>query len=1132
MMTKTMPTAIFEVNLVMLQFIFGRAGFGKTAKVQELLLEAASENVDKLMLIVPEQSSFDTEKAVLDVMGAKKASKVRVMTFTRLVDLFEREFGAMSGTRINKADRNLLMSLAVDEVADKLEVYASQVDKPEFVELMVSALSEFKMCHVTCESLFGVLARVNEPNLRSKLEETALIFEAYEAILSNIYIDPLDDLTRLTEAVAQHRFFHGYTVFFDGFDGFTVQQLGVIEAVLQQCERCYISLCGDKMTSLDDSFDLFSSVNKTANCILGIAKKNFVTIKAPIYLTKARRFEGLGLSCLEANIFRARKEELREKVDDVVIFSGTSKYDEADFVCRTIKRLICSGDYKYSDFAVITRNEEVYRGVMDACFEKFEITYFMDKREEIDTKPLMQVVLMALEIACSGFASEHIFKYLKTGLTGFSIDEVAQLENYVLFWSITGKRWLTEFTSNPDGYSKMSEASEEILRKLNKLRERVISPLARLRESLIDSTGDAMVQAVYEFLESIGIVENLQVFCEDLNAGHQCALAEEQPRLWDLLVEIFDRMAIILKGKKMGAKRFMRLLRLAIGSYDIAFAPRGVDEVTFGSIDRIRASNIKVAFLLGAVEGEFPRVPASSGVFSDAQRRQLISMGLPLYDSLEGLSLNERFLAYKAITIPSQRLFITWSCATTLGGSKAASAIVRETKFILPRVRCIDGLSLRLEDEIWAKQPTFEICAEHWSDKSRFSQTLRHYFEGDGGYKEKIDAIEKAVSSVPFKLNDSRKIRALFGEDLKISASQVEKFYLCRFAYFCKYALLAKERKKARFNALEYGNIIHFVFEKVLKNYTLEKLLEFSEAETLSAINEILGEYVKKNLGGWSDKTHRFRYLFERVASAAVPLVDHMASELSQSRFIPSDFELELSEKGSAKPLKLQLPDGSSIVVDGKVDRVDVMRHDGKNYVRVVDYKTGAKKFNLSDVLYGLNLQMLIYLEALCANAHAKYGKIVPAGVLYLPSISSVLSLDRDEDAFKLEKEKLRQLRMNGLILDDLQVIFGMEHDAKGLYIPVVVKDEQSKSSESLASVAELGAIMQHVDRLLVDMALELRDGDIAAQPAKGTYDACEFCEYAPVCAPLRDENARKIEDFKREEFFEKLGLCGGEEND
>ena len=368
---------------------------------------------------------------------------------------------------------------------------------------------------------------------------------------------------------------------------------------------------------------------------------------------------------------------------------------------------------------------------------------------------------------------------------------------------------------------------------------------------------------------------------------------------------------------------------------------------------------------------------------------------------------------------------------------------------------------------------------------------------------------------------------------MRVSATQIEKFYLCKFAYFCKYGLLTKERKKARFDALQYGNVIHFVFEKILKKFSVDELLKFSKKELLAEVKRILNSYINENLGGWTDKTERFKYLFDRTSNAMIPLVLHMTRGLSQSDFKPVAFELELSGKHGAKPLELKLADGKSITVGGKIDRVDVMQRGEKKYVRVVDYKTGSKEFNLTDVLYGLNLQMLIYLEAFCKNSAGKYGQAIPAGVLYLPSVSTTLNLDRDENLAKLEKEKMKKLRMNGLILADEQVIYGMEHDANGVYIPVAMKDGTPKSCDSLADVAQMGAIMRHVDRLVISMAEQLQKGDISARPAKGFYDACEFCEYKSVCARIDNENSYKIERLKRDEFFEKLDgeQNGGEAN-
>lgn len=1117
----------------MLQFIFGRAGFGKTFKVQEIIKETLRNNAEKLMLIVPEQSSFDTEKSILNLLGAKSATKVQVATFTRLTDLVSREFGGDFGQKINKGDRNLLMSLAIDEVADRLEIYSGQVGKAEFVELMVSALSEFKMCSVTNNSLLEISSDVNDPILRGKIRETSLILGAYEALLQNTYIDPLDELTRLAQKLSQHDFFSGYTVIFDGFEGFTMQQLSILEIILKQCESCYITLCTDMAAFFCDEISIFSPINRTAKRILNIAKRNYITIKTPIYLENSRKFKSDGLKMLESQIFRPKKEKLTQKVDDVLIFTGNTKYDEADFVCRTIKKMIYEGNYKYNDFAVITRNDEIYRGILDVAFEKYEIPYFMDCREEISAKPLMLAVLSALEIINSNFSSQSIFKYLKTGLVGVEVDEISELENYVLFWNITGKRWNYEFTANPDGYAKISESSREKLSKINALREKIIFPLEKFKRSIDNATGDVITKKIYEFLCDIHITEGLKNFCQELNEANRQNLADEQVRLWNLLIEILDKMTIILKNRSISLKKYAELLKLVMASYDIAHIPRKADEVIFGSVDRVRAQDKKVVFLIGAVEGEFPRVPAASGIFTDAQRKQLISMGLPLYDALEGLSINERFLAYKAVTMPSEKLFLTWSCSTTLGGAKSASAIVRETKFILPNVACVDDFSEGLSDKIWATKPSFEICAKHWNDKSRFSDTVKEYFCVTGEYKEKLRAIEKVTSQLPFKLEITEKIKALFGENMRVSATQIEKFYLCKFAYFCKYGLLAKERKKARFDALQYGNLIHFVFEKILKKFSVDELLKFSKKELLAEVKRILNSYINENLGGWTDKTERFKYLFDRTSNAMIPLILHMTRELSQSDFKPVAFELELSGKHGAKPLELKLSDGKSITVGGKIDRVDVMQRGEKKYVRVVDYKTGAKEFTLTDILYGLNLQMLIYLEAFCKNSAGKYGQAIPAGVLYLPSVSTTLNLDRDENLAKLEKEKMKKLRMNGLILADEQVIYGMEHDANGVYIPVAMKDGTPQNYDSLADVAQMGAIMRHVDRLIISMAEQLQKGDISARPAKGCYDACEFCEYKSVCARIDDENSYKIERLKRDEFFEKLDgeQNGGEAN-
>lgn len=1109
----------------MLQFILGRAGFGKTFEIQKIIKNTLLNNEKKILLIVPEQGSFDTEKNILNLLGAKSAAKVQVLTFSRLSDIVFRKVGGNFGKRINNSERNLLMSLAIDKVSDKLKIYAEQSSKMEFINMITLALSEFKMCRVTNNDLLKISDSTGDPVLKKKILETYNIFSAYEELLKNNYSDPLDDLTNLASKLYQHNFFNGYTVILDGFEGFTVQQLSIIEIILIQCKMCYVTLCTDKVidSNNNDEIDLFWPINRTLKKILNIAKKNSIKLKNPICLKDPKRFKSEGLKFLESQIFRIKKEKMLKDIEDVLVFNARTKYDEADFVCRKIKKLIYEKDYKYSDFAVVTRNDEVYRGILDVTFEKYNIPYFMDKREEIISKPVMAILIYAFEIINYNFFSNSIIKYLKTGLVGVDVDEISELENYVLFWNITGKRWFKDFTSNPDGYAQMDEKSKLKLIKLNELRKKIIDPLLNLKKNVEGQAGDIICKNTYNFLCEINVIENLKNFCKKLNDENQQVLADEQVRLWNILVEIFENMARILKGKKFSSKKYAELLKLTISSYDIAFIPRKVDEVVFGSIDRIRVQDKKIVFLIGAVEGEFPRTPVSSGIFTDAQRIQLILKGLPLYDSLEGLLINERFLAYKSVTLPSEKLFITWSRATTLGGAKSASEIVREVLTALPKVTVIDDFFEDLDDKIWAVNPAFEICARHWNEKSRFSYTLKELFFRLSNYKDKIDIIEKINSERLFEIENKAKIKDVFGQNIKISASQIEKFYMCEFAYFCKYVILAKERKKAKFGAIEYGDLAHFVFEKILQKFSVSELLKFSENDLIKETKKILKYYIDVHFGGWTDKTPRFIYLFSRTLNTLVPLINHMAKELSQSKFLPKYFELKISNRGYINPIKLELFNGTTIEVGGQIDRVDIMEQDKLKYVRIIDYKTGDKDFDLSDVFYGLNLQMLVYLKAFCKNFIKSNIKTIPAGVLYVPLTSTVLNLNRNETLEKLRKEKIKKLQMSGLVLDNKEVIFGMEHDANGVYIPVEIKDGDSRGENSLVNFMQMDSIMKYIDKLIINMGLKLQKGIISANPAKGKYDACEFCEYKSACATFKNENIKKIEHLDKSEFFENI---------
>ncbi len=1100
----------------MLQLIFGRCGSGKTHFVREWLKKLSEQGKEHLMLLVPEQSSFENERAMLRLLGEKNARRVEVTSFRRLVDAAQRRCGGFAGRRLDDGGRSIFMSLAIEQVRDRLEIFRKNADSAELVNLMLQISTELKMCEITPQTLEKSSQNVPQSTLKRKMEEISLILSAYDALVAQSYIDPLDDLTRLKNILAVHDFFRGYTIAVDSFQSFTVQEYDILELMIKQAEQVYVTICAEGLSSPESG--LFAIGCRTAKKLLRTAQENGVRTAAPVTLKSGVRFKNPAIAALEAGVYRPARKIFGGSCKGVAVYEAKNRYDEASFVCAAIRHLVKDEGFRYRDFAVISRSTDTYEGIMDSAMERWEIPYFMDRPEPVDAEPLMRLILTAFSIVQRGFRSDDIFLYLKTGLAGLSSSQICELENYTFVWGISGKRWKETWTDNPEGFAgEMKEQDKKLLGSVNESRRAVTEPLERFRKATEYTDGTGMASASYALLCDIGAAENLRKYAAILAENGQPALAERELRMWDILMQILDQTALVIGKTKIDRSRYAELLHLVIRTSRAASIPQGLDEVIIGDADRMRTAGPKAVFLTGAVQGEFPMMPGGSCIFSDSERRTLIRLGLPLNDTMEGVALQERFLAYSAMCSASERLYITWPAADSAGKALAPSSIPEEAEAVLKGlpVFCREKI-----DPLWfacAEAPALELAAQRWNTNDELSATLKDLFSKceSGG---KLEVFGRASKKEPLNFTDTKISRELFGSEMRVSATQVETFELCHFQYFCRYGLNVKERRAAELNALEYGSLMHFLLERLFSGLGSKKILELSPEELNRRINGYLDEYVRQMFGGLETKTPRFAYLVSRTANAAQVIVVHIAQELEQSGFYPVDFELGIG--GTVGELSIPLPDGGSVRIDGKIDRVDIMDRGGKRYLRIVDYKTGKKEFKLSDIVYGMNMQMLIYLAALCENGKARYGDFQPAGVLYMPAHEPSIAAPRGEKDEDLQKETEKQLRMDGLVIDDPDVIAAMDKGGSGKYIPVVLKDGVPKSREHVASVSEMKAVMGYLKTLISDMAEELQNGNIQAVPLSGgnRYDACAWCPYHAVCGHEHDDHAREMDNFKRDD--------------
>ncbi len=1101
----------------MLHLVYGRAGSGKTRYARELLASLCENGAGNLLLLTPEQVSCESARAMLRRLGPRRAQGVQVLSFTRLANTVFRQFGGLAGKRLDDGGRTILMSLALEEMADTLQLFRPQAKSGEMIQLLLQSSAELKMSAVSPEALRQAASLSGDEALEKKAGDISAVLSAYDALVARSYLDPLDDLTRLRDCLEKHAYFTGYTVAVDAFKSFTVQELEVLRLILRQAENVTVTLCADGPGSPEKQGNgMFSTVCRTANLLSRMAKEEGVKIAPPVHLTESPRFVSPALREVERQVFRREKPQPEEDAAGVTLVCARHIYEEAEFVASRIRRLVMEEGYRWRDITVILRREDTYRGALDIALRRWEVPCFLDHPRSVDAEPIMRFVLEAFGVINHSFRSDEIFSLLKTGLSGLDAEEIALLENYTFLWSISGKKWLSPWQENPDGF--VESTTEEQLQRLeiiNALRERVVVPLQRFAAALSDTDGQGAAEAIFQLLTDFNVQETLPALCQKLEESGQRETADHQLRLWDVLMNILDQTALTLSGRKLEPERYAQLLRLVMQAGEISDIPQQVDEITLGTADRMRPVDPKVVFLMGAVLGEFPQTPSSGGVFSEEERKTLIQLGLPLSDSLEDKALEEQFLAYQAMTSPSEKLFVSWH-ASSGEESCSPSEIVEELQSLFPSLPVISAGSMPPEQEANAPEAAFALLARKWPQQDSLYATLRTLFEGQEGYQGRLEALQRTAEQSPMAFREEEKAGELFS-GRNLSATQIETFHLCRFQYFCRYGMNAKERRPAELGSLEYGSLMHFLLERVFRRKTGKEVAAMEKKALEEEILSLIDEYALACMGGAENRSARFRFQLRRLADSACAVIRHIGQELAQSRFEPQYFELELKNGSQFPPLKVPTEDGT-VTIGGKIDRVDLAEIHGETYVRIVDYKTGSKEFKLTDVLYGMNLQMLIYLAALIES-----GGLQGAGILYMPAVQPLVPADRQTPPDKIEKEAEKKLKMNGLVLDDPEVITAMEEKAAGNYIPVALKNGEPARRDYVLSEAQLEQVTGYVKSLVRQMKKKLVHGDIAAAPLLINQRGCQWCPYFPVCGKeFLDKDVSRVR-FSKEEALERM---------
>ncbi len=1092
-----------------LELILGRSGFGKTREATERIA-AAAQNGDRVcIMLVPEQASFETERALVRRLGDAEAAKVQVLSFTRMCETLMKSRALRP---LSNGAKIMLMSRAVAETADRLTLYAG-VKRADTVAALLEVAAECQQSSIAPSQLAEAAEKLSPGTLRQKTEELSLLLETYDALTAHVGCDPQESLTQLAAWLSETRALSGAIVVVDGFAGFTAPELQVLKALMAQADSLTVTLCTDRPTDDSDGMDRFSSVMETVRRLMRAADEAGTSVARHKLLMTPHRFRNETLAALEATAFTSEQWEVAPS-DAVTLVHCDDIYEECHFVAQTIRRLIRTEGRRAREFAVVARDLKAYLGVIDVAFEQAQIPFYLDRRAPIAGEGLVAAVMTALGIAIDGFRSESLLRLMKTGLLGFSTTAAANLENYVYIWNITGAQFKAPWKAHPRGFASTMEAKDErALDYLNRLRLRLVRPLLKLTDALSEPlSGEAFATAVYRYITEARLDRATARQIKRLHRGGEPALAEHTEQVWRALMALLDDMANVLGEERLDAAQLTELLRASAVGTDIGTIPQMLDAVQIGAADRIRFAEPTTVFVIGANEGIFPSLPPSNGLLSDRDRRLLFEAGVELRDDREHHTMNERFLAYTAVSAASERLYVSYLLQTPDGERGELSAIGQTIKAHLP---IEDSVSAIAEDgaDIETIDRAFERMADGFRARTPLSRGLYALLWEDESLRGRLRQMTRMAEEQPIRFEDEETAKRFFGERMVLSASRVERYHQCRFAYYCQYGLKALPRRSAELGAIEFGTLTHYVMENTLPVYLQEGLDTIRKARCFEDAKAQSERYVEERMGGMADKPARFAYLLGRLQGVCGNFLWQAVKELSQSRFVPVDYELELGYgEDAVEPMVLRLPDGAEIAMIGQIDRVDLYDQGDRRFVRVIDYKTGSKQFRLEDVVEGINLQMLIYMMTLWRNGADRYGECLPAGLLYMPSKTPMIKAEEGLEGEALELKQRKKMRMNGLLLDDEQVLRAMEPGVQGIFIPATMKKDGTLSkSSSVATLAQFGALGRRAEKLLSDMAKTLRQGDIDALPfVTASNDPCRYCDYRAVCGHEQDDRVRE----------------------
>ena len=1135
-----------------LRFCFGPSGSGKSHRIYEEIMQRAAEEPGRnFLIIVPDQFTMQTQKDLVMRSDRDGILNIDVLSFGRLSHRILEEVGTKEMPVLDDTGKSLVLQKVAADLKEQLPAMGSLLHKQGYIHEVKSAISEFMQYGISTQDMDKLITSAQKRGaLAMKLKDLKTLYRGFQDYIRDHFITTEETLDVLRRSLSKSKILKGSVVVFDGFTGFTPIQNRLIQELMRVCAETIVTVTigvGEDPYKMDGEQKLFHLSKKTVADLEKLAAEAEVERGEDLFVKGGpNRFaKAPALHYLEQNLFRYQYEPYAGEQQEIHMFEALSPREEVHQTALYIRHLIREQGMTYRDIAVVIGDLEGYASYVETEFGQLEIPCFLDRTRGIVLNPMIEYIKSALQLYIKDFSYDTVFHFLRSGMADISREEIDELENYVIRTGARGyrtySRLFTRRTEELQGNAEGSEQAEEkTMERLNRIRQQFMDAVEILHMGSREKAGD-YVSHLYDFLEQNQVQQKLLNYQQQFEKEGDLSRAREYAQIYRLVMDLLDQVYELLGEEEISRQEFADILEAGFGEITVGTIPQNVDRIVVGDMERTRLKQVKVLFFLGVNDGNIPKNASKGGIISDMDREFLIESGTEMAPSPRQQMYIQRLYLYLNMTKPSEQLYLSYAKVNSEGKGIRPSYLIDTVRKLFPAMSVEYPQNRSRLEQIEGRQEGARYLAEE----------LREYVEGTLPEEERQDfylmyrayeadaAGRDLLTRAAFRRYRESGLsrivaRALYGQQLENSVSRLEAYAACACRHFLQYGLSLQEREEFGFEVSDMGTVYHAVLENFAGKLAESNLTwwDFTEDFAAKAVKESVEAYAATYGETVLYSSARNEYAITRMSRILTRTVLTLQKHLKQGSFQPDDYELSFRFAEDLDSIHVDLSEDEKMHLQGRIDRIDVSEDAEHVYVKVIDYKSGNRKFDLAALYYGLQLQLVVYMNAAMEMESRKHPdkEIVPAALLYYhiddPTIETPVELTDEQ----INEQILAKLRMNGVVNSDPEVVERLDRymQDKSVVIPVEKKKDGSFSARSgVLSREEMQLISSYVDAKIRSIGREILDGKIAANPyEKGNEEACTYCAYKKVCGfdgSIPGYEKRQLEDLDKQALMQRM---------